>query len=267
MDTVKAIQNFAKLDNQSSFCTIANYILLNIDDIKDITITKLGEKTHTSAATITRFCKALGFDGFKNFKFFLIWERDSFLKNVRNLPANSNYQDCGLLAALQKNMQTYLTQQESFRKAAQVINMSSKIYIYGMGGNVNLIRIFHNYLTRLNIQAVFLADRDDQIAYSHFVNAESLNIIVSYKFRDSRWKNIFENIRANKGQCLVISKKIKNNPYLKASDLVLDFEFSEGFLFYRDNAEVSMLTIMLLIIESLMIQTTAKNTLKKQDVF
>ena len=47
---------------------IIQYILNNPLAISSLSIDKLSEKTGTSYATISRFCKKMGFDGFKDVK-------------------------------------------------------------------------------------------------------------------------------------------------------------------------------------------------------
>jgi DNA-binding MurR/RpiR family transcriptional regulator len=51
---------------------IAEYILENPEDVVNSTIEELAEKTKSSYATISRFCKKIGFSGYKEFKSTLI---------------------------------------------------------------------------------------------------------------------------------------------------------------------------------------------------
>ncbi|AKX34304.1 hypothetical protein SLITO_v1c06770 [Spiroplasma litorale] len=44
-------------------------------------------------------------------------------------------------------------------------------------------------------------------------------------------------------------KKIK----IKNNDIIIDFPMSEGFLTYRDNGEVTMLSILLFIVEKIIL--------------
>jgi len=51
---------------------IADYVLQNVEDVIGSTIEELAVKSNSSYATITRFCKKLGYSGFKDFKNSLI---------------------------------------------------------------------------------------------------------------------------------------------------------------------------------------------------
>lgn len=60
--------NYLKTNSSSANCKISRYILENIDNINRFTISSLAENTNSSYATICRFFKLLGVDGFKDFK-------------------------------------------------------------------------------------------------------------------------------------------------------------------------------------------------------
>lgn len=47
---------------------IARYCLLHFDELDGLTITQLARDCHVSAATVTRFCRTMGYDDFLHFK-------------------------------------------------------------------------------------------------------------------------------------------------------------------------------------------------------
>ena len=47
---------------------VANYLLKNGYDVKNMSISSLARATYSSSATITRFCHRLGLDGYKKFQ-------------------------------------------------------------------------------------------------------------------------------------------------------------------------------------------------------
>lgn len=48
--------------------TVARYCLLHFDELDGLTITQLSQACHVSPATITRFCRTMGYDDFLHFK-------------------------------------------------------------------------------------------------------------------------------------------------------------------------------------------------------
>ena len=61
-----------KLMKQTDFTkvekSIADYLMKNGFDVKNMSIQTLAHETFTSPSTITRFCKKLGLDGYKKFQ-------------------------------------------------------------------------------------------------------------------------------------------------------------------------------------------------------
>lgn len=51
---------------------IGDYVLNNTEEVIDLTIEELASKSNSSYATITRFCKRLGYSGYKEFKSSLV---------------------------------------------------------------------------------------------------------------------------------------------------------------------------------------------------
>lgn len=79
----------AKLKTQQGFTDaekeIAAFILANPELLLDINVDELSLLVHTSAPSIVRFCKKLGFKGFAEFKIRMAMEIDSFIINDNNV--------------------------------------------------------------------------------------------------------------------------------------------------------------------------------------
>lgn len=71
-----------KLMKQADFTdvekSIAAYLMKNGFDVKNMSIQSLARATFSSPSTITRFCRKLGLDGYKNFRF-------CFIQNMKYL--------------------------------------------------------------------------------------------------------------------------------------------------------------------------------------
>ncbi|GKS55157.1 hypothetical protein EMLAB_17720 [Enterococcus mundtii] len=62
-----------KLTQQETFTTnekrIADYLRMNLEAAVYMTIEELAKETYTSHSAIIRFCKKIGYSGFKEFRF------------------------------------------------------------------------------------------------------------------------------------------------------------------------------------------------------
>lgn len=65
---IKGMYGFLKAAEER----LADYILQNHETVVNLTIEELASRSHTSYATVTRFCKKLGYEGYKDFKNSLI---------------------------------------------------------------------------------------------------------------------------------------------------------------------------------------------------
>ncbi len=76
-------RNFDKLNDNDLH--IAHFINTHIDECKNMKIQDLAQFTHASNATIHRFTRKLGFDGYSDFKSYLKFESNK----THQLPSNS----------------------------------------------------------------------------------------------------------------------------------------------------------------------------------
>lgn len=72
MIILKELKNF--VNGTSSELDIKNYILEHPEDIEIMSARELGKATFTSAASVTRFCRKLGYKGYPEFRFKFISE-------------------------------------------------------------------------------------------------------------------------------------------------------------------------------------------------
>lgn len=112
---------------------IAQYVINNPDQVVASTITATAQNTHTSEASINRFCKKIGFKGFNSFKVALA--QDSFYNSMREAEPAS--QDSFIAAISQDyrhmliNTTAMLDEHQVFRAAAEMYK-ASHIYIFSM---------------------------------------------------------------------------------------------------------------------------------------
>ncbi|MDE7042881.1 MAG: MurR/RpiR family transcriptional regulator, partial [Oscillospiraceae bacterium] len=112
---------------------IAQYVINHPDQVVVSTITAAAQSTHTSEASINRFCKKIGFKGFNSFKVALA--QDSFYNSMREAEPVS--QDSFIAAISQDyrhmliNTTAMLDENQVFRAAAEMYK-ASHIYIFSM---------------------------------------------------------------------------------------------------------------------------------------
>ncbi|WP_342268483.1 MurR/RpiR family transcriptional regulator [Spiroplasma endosymbiont of Aspidapion aeneum] len=133
---------------------IAEYFLANWNNISDISIKKASHSTNQSPATITRFCKEFGFEGFINFRKEIMMINDNFVLNDYELIFNEEsfmnmdsfvdkYFD---IVDKQNQILKNLAKSDVISKFAKMILKSEQIIICGMNINYNQSIDFKNKL-------------------------------------------------------------------------------------------------------------------------
>lgn len=116
---------------------VLKYLLDNEDHIQDLTISDIAENADVSKATVVRFCKALDFNGLKDFKVWYEAGKGSKFNKVQELKGD---EDPGVIADVLKDaavgtLERTLTEENMKVMAEMVekIRSSREISIVGLG--------------------------------------------------------------------------------------------------------------------------------------
>ncbi|WP_158694766.1 MurR/RpiR family transcriptional regulator [Mesoplasma florum] len=250
--TVEKINKLIKNSKHSdSNKIISEYVIKNIDKINKLKINDLANATNTSTTSIIRFCKQIEFSGFKEFKFTLLTELQNVKKDYND--ENNAFEIESEFYEIEKNISYFKSINDKFNNIAKLLISSDNNFIFAFGGNINMSKVLHNYLVRLQINSVYLEDRDDQLAYSYNINEESTCIFISYKFRDSRWKKIFNNANKSKGSKVIITSNLADLSGLDidSNTFIIEIPYNEGEKFNRQHSEASFLIAFTTIIKKI----------------
>ena len=164
---------------------VAEYIQKNMDEVILSSLQKVANKCNTSDATVLRFCKAIGYLGFDDFKVSLVPE---LLKvgsaNYNQLEPKQNGN--GIHESLQKNFlkQMYSlllnSDQKIIVKVASHISHANKILVIGLGGSAGVAHIFCDSLGSLGILSFCLQDRSIMQNAVPTLNSEDVIIGISH---------------------------------------------------------------------------------------
>lgn len=143
---------------------IIQYIIDNPMMIPSLGIEALSVRTNTSYSTISRFCKKMGFDGFKDLKQQLLTDieddygqySNEYIDNYRDfqrIKREMNDLYFKILKDSQKNLQ-----EDVFIKAAVAIIEASEVYIIGQG--TSSVSARYAYLKFLPINRMCANDSD-----------------------------------------------------------------------------------------------------------
>lgn len=135
-----------QLDNTTHFskseAIIAEYLVINADEISNLTATELGEKTYTSKATVLRFSKKLGFQRFSDLIHQLLIEtieQKRVLEIAKHRPVNQTTKTEELPTSVMAMYDEILTMtrlginHNDLQRAINYLVQASHIDVYGVG--------------------------------------------------------------------------------------------------------------------------------------
>ena len=203
---------------------IASYVLKNFEQTKNMQVNQIAETLDVSESSVLRFIKKLGYEGFKEFKFYCsIFEEsnpsnkpfDEFspeineLKpileanirsNINNLKIISDFIDYDVLEAI---IQLFI----SYRK----------IYIVGNGYSSMIARYLYHLLFTAKKEINLSTEAFDTQQFTYKVDKDSFVFFISQKGNNSDDLH-FANFAKKKGATTACLTRIANNPLSELVD-------------------------------------------------
>ena len=143
---------------------VTRYILERPGDVLDMKIRDLAQVTYTSAPTVLRVCRKLGFDGYKEFQKELMLELENEKNFSSQVDASRPFRRAetpgrivGTMTGLYKesidSTAAMLRLQDMSKVAGQIFH-ARRIFIYAVGDTQITCRLFANKLLKLNIHPI-----------------------------------------------------------------------------------------------------------------
>jgi DNA-binding MurR/RpiR family transcriptional regulator len=142
---------------------IANAILQNPEEVINLSVTELAEKSSASESSVVRFCKTLGYKGYYELKISLARElvitpqqiyEEIGLKDdvatVKNKVFQSN------ILALQETIK--ILNEKELERAVEALGRASLLVFYGMAGSAAVALDSAHKFLRINIRSVSYSD-------------------------------------------------------------------------------------------------------------
>lgn len=215
-----------KNDLTQSEIKLGNYILNNSNKVSKLSVQNLAQLSNTSPATIIRFCKKLGYNGFKEFKIDLIKDitnKSSFEDNIyEDITTNDTVDDI-IEKLTHQNMQVIdntmkLMDKNEIQKAIDAIDNGNKIYIYGVGASGLVAKDFQYKLMRIKKTVFSYLDSHTQLSLSANMDKGDIAIGISYSGRTLETYKAIKKAK-EKGATTISITKYGKNPLSEISDI------------------------------------------------
>ena len=203
---------------------IADYILGHKSEIIDMTVAELALASGTSDATVSRFCRRCGFNGFHHLKINLAKEvaeergnsievsndisRDNIAQSLQNILANK-------VAELTQTIS--MMDEENLEKILRVIEQARMVQLVAVGNTTPVALDGAFKFNQLGIAAVSGSIWETQVAYTCNLRAEDAVIIISNSGFSKRLMTLVAVAKENHVKTIAITNNA-SSPLGKACD-------------------------------------------------
>lgn len=256
--TFRKIQStYARLSKTDQL--IADYIVENHQEVVHMTITEVAAQLTVADATIFRFCKRIGFNGFQDLKIALAKEKNP----IQSIHEEISEQDDEFTIAqkvFQSNVQTLqntlsLLTQDSITIATEALNNSKRIYFFGLGGSAIIAMDgFHKFMRTSKPTFAFI-DSHFQLMSASQLNENDVAVVISHSGKNKDTLQILMTAKEAGAKTIAITS-FPRSPIATKSDISLLTSSEETA--YRSEALASRIA-QLSIIDALYVNLMVKN--------
>lgn len=241
---------------------IADYLLSNNESIINLSAKEIGEITNTSAATLIRFSKKLGFESLNEMKLKLSMSLRDIKEKADFEYINKKLETTDIIYGIKKSIDKVmektvnLIQEEDLEKAIELLSKAKNIYIYSVGVSGLVGQDFYYKLSRINKRCIAHADTHLQITSSILMEPGDVAVAISYSGTTKEVIKCVENANKNNVPVISITKASISNKLEDLSDITLKVPYVEKSL--REGAMSSRIS-QLAIIDMLFIGMAKEN--------
>lgn len=254
-------QNFDSFTDREKL--IAEYLLSNKKSIISMSAKEIGDITNTSAPTVVRFSKKIGFDSLNEMKLQLSLNLQSD-DNSDFEYLHSDLSTKNIIRGVKSSIDSIMNQtigllkEEELEKAIELLNKAKNVYIFSVGSSSLVGMDFYYKLSRINVRCIAHSDTHLQMKASALMEEGDVAIAISYSGETKEVLKCVYNAKNYGIPVISITRASINNTLADMSDIVLRVPFVEKSL--REGAMSSRIS-QLAVIDMLFLGM-ARNNLK-----
>ena len=207
---------------------VAEFILENPDKVPAMSIKELAVASKSSDASVLRFCKALGFSGYRNFIVGL------------TLAIADNEEDAGLYTDIRpgdsvksvirnifRNERQALTDTENIlkttevEKAVAILGSSEAVHFFGIGASGLVCLDAVQKFRRIGVSSYAHTDFHDQLTSAALLGSKDACVLFTYSGKTKEIQLILKLLKAQNCKIIAVTQLRKTN-LLKGADVYLN---------------------------------------------
>lgn len=216
---------------------VIEFILNDPKIMVGMTIHECAQRSYTSASSVVRLCRKLGFEGFKEFNHSLVYELALLDSDLKEKSKEITYED-SLQDIIKKVTLKNILSLENTAKLMDdttllaCVNQLMKcrsICLFGMGASLLVAKDAYLKFLRINKPCIINDDWHAQLLQARNMISDDLAIAISYS---GMTKEVIECIKAakEKGATIIAITRFEDNPLAKLAHFNLSVSATE-FIF------------------------------------
>lgn len=253
-------QNYDKFTNREK--VIAKYLLSERKHLINASAKEIGFATGTSAPTVVRFAKKLGFNSLNEMKLKLTISLENKMSAEKFEYLDKNMSTRSIINGIKDSFNNVveltanLIKDDELEGAVDILFNAKNIYIFGIGAS-NLVGLdFYSKMIRIGKVCIINTDTHLQIISSVLSRKDDAVLAISYSGETKEILSCVQNSKANGTKIISITKSSIDNKLCNISDVSLNVPYVEKSL--REGAVSSRIS-QLAIIDMLYIGMARKN--------
>lgn len=155
---------------------VHDYVIANPEQVIYSAIGQLSKLVNVGDATILRYVRKMGFDGFTTFKLELFRKFEE-TKDTTNLPYIEQITN-NMISTINETKQR--VDEKKVDQAAQRILDSKKVFVIGQGASNITAQDTFSRLIRIGVDAIFIQDAHLMFMYASILNKDSTLLCYTY---------------------------------------------------------------------------------------
>lgn len=229
------LQNYSKLTEIEK--KIFHYLVENPKQIKSQTAKEIAERNFVSKTTVINVAKKCGFQGFSDFKYYLLYHQRESENSNDFLTASKKLQE-------EVERTFFLTDEKVLSDAANTILHSRLVYIFGLGLSGQIASMLENLLLKIGVKALFVRDSNNIQMIAESGNKEDSVIILSLSGNTGKVVELAQKAKI-KGMKLISVTAFTDNAVQSMADIRL-YSFA-GVADTKTNDTISRVGMHLII--------------------
>lgn len=231
--STKVLNNYPNFKGASK--KIADYLLAHPKVFLQEDAQGLGKITKTSAASMIRFCKQLGFKGLKDFQIQLAQdtpqENDNVIDPIVGNHDNPHIILQKLLLSIEKNTEqtAHLIDGMALNQAINFLKNADRIYLAGVGASSLPAQDLYYKFIRSGKNVIF--NQDVHIALERICYSHSTDVLIIFSYSGLTQETLLMADQARKNHTPIIAvTRSRQSPLVEISNVVLGVSTDEKLL-------------------------------------